>query len=360
MKIMQIVPTLSSPGGGEKFVYDLSFALAEQGHQVLLISLYAGNVFFDKKRDNNNLKIIHSKKKRGFDFKTAIELRKNIVKFSPDIIHSHLNSLVTLLLTGLLHKKNIFKLFHTIHFAPDRKDQNKLLFFLDKKIFQKKRIIPIAITKNLQAIVKKEYKLRYLVPYVYNGIDVQNYSTNISIDDRNFDFISVARLAKIKNHKIMIDAINSLKKDNYSFSLLIVGDGELRSELEDYVKYHGLEQNIFFSGAVQDVKSQLIKSKCLLIPSFSEGNPISILEAMAAGLAIIATSIGGPKDIIEDNVNGFLVDPTNLEYLVKKMSEVILNPDLLLRFSKNNKEKINKFDINESAKNYVNIFNTVN
>ena len=93
-------------------------------------------------------------------------------------------------------------------------------------------------------------------------------------------------------------------------------------------------------------------AKFLVIPSLFEGNPISILEAMAAGLGIIATNVGGPKDVVTDGENGYLVDPRSVEDLIEKMERVLTNQDLLNKFSKNNIEKVKEYDILNDAWKY--------
>ena len=118
---------------------------------------------------------------------------------------------------------------------------------------------------------------------------------------------TVGRLVPIKNHKLFLDAIK-LFRDNSSVSLqahrfYVIGDGELRKELESYARKLGLEEAVTFCGWNQDVKDIYTLLDIAVLTSLNEGTPVSLIEAMAAGAPIISTDVGGVKDLFSNCVD---------------------------------------------------------
>ena len=188
---------------------------------------------------------------------------------------------------------------------------------------------------------------------IYNGVFINKYKSEIPINKRMNNFISVASFGINKNQIMIAKAAVALKNKGYDLSLLFAGDGPQLEIVKTYVKENNAENYISFLGQIKNVNEVLAKSQCFLLPSFYEGNPISILEAMAAALAVIVTKEGGPKDIIEENTNGYLVDPHNEDDLIEKMEKILTNPKQLEAFSNNNIEKVQQYDMIMLQKNIL-------
>jgi len=110
----------------------------------------------------------------------------------------------------------------------------------------------------------------------------------------------IARLVPIKNHKMFIDGISMLKAQKLAVKVkfLVIGDGELRNELESYVKKEGLGEDIFFLGFRKDMEKIYADLDMVVLTSLNEGSPVALIEAMAAGKAVVSTDVGGVVDLI--------------------------------------------------------------
>ena len=118
-----------------------------------------------------------------------------------------------------------------------------------------------------------------------------------------------------KGVKYLIETLNIIKNKNKNIRLFIVGDGEEREYLEKLVKELTLEDYVRFIGKIPNerVLEYMVASDIFILPSLSEGFPVTFLEAMASGLPIITTNVRGLSEIIIDGENGFLVDPKSPE-----------------------------------------------
>lgn len=355
MKIIEVIPSLGVAGGGEKFVIDLSIALKKLGNEVLIIVLYKDDtVFYKKEIDEHKLSLIFLNKHPGFDYKNSRRLKEVIQSFRPDVVHTHLNSHLSMFLSTLWKKSSGIKFLHTIHNIPNVECKKPILYRIMKWMYRRNIVVPVAISKHLADETKRYYNLQYEVPFIENGIFLDVFDASKPIITRSHTFISLANFHESKNQISIVKASLNLKQKGYNFNVLFVGDGALFNKVKTYSSQHGADNFISFLGRRKDISSLLSDSKCLILPSFFEGHPISILESMASGLAIITTEIGGPKDIIEDGINGFLVDPYNIDSISNAMEYIIKNDGSdLEKFSKNNLEKSKKYDIFNVANQYL-------
>lgn len=141
-----------------------------------------------------------------------------------------------------------------------------------------------------------------------------------SIPDNYGILISVGELTKRKNHIVMIDAMKELL--DLPLVYVICGSGPWEDKLKEHVKEQGLENRVKFAGYVDEVPAMLRKADCFVFPSFQEGLPVAVMEAMAVGLPVIATRIRGITDLLEHTQGGYLVDdwePENYAVKVRRM-----------------------------------------
>jgi len=134
---------------------------------------------------------------------------------------------------------------------------------------------------------------------------------------------TVSSLYWIKNQKILIDALIELNKGN--LFLIIIGDGPIKNNLKEYAQKLGVTDKVRFTGWRNDVADMLNALDIFVLPSVSEGLPISLLEAMSIGLPCIASRVGGIKEVIKDGITGLLVSPRDLGDLTIALKQVINN-----------------------------------
>jgi glycosyltransferase involved in cell wall biosynthesis len=173
------------------------------------------------------------------------------------------------------------------------------------------------------------------VHVIYNGVETPDLSEgkldrvsfNISGDD--IVAITVASLAPHKGHKVLIDAMKIVSSDCRRLRLLIVGDGPLRNDLLSYTEELQLSSLILFAGQRTDVYSLLRLSDVFVLPSLErEGLGIALIEAMASGLPVIGTRLGGIPEVIEEGVTGLLCVPGDSIELADAMKKLISDSTL--------------------------------
>lgn len=132
--------------------------------------------------------------------------------------------------------------------------------------------------------------------------------------------VTIGELSRRKNHRLLVDMMEELK--DLDLILLIGGDGAEYARLQKQVLETGLEDRVFLPGYVQDVKQILSEADCYVFPSYQEGLPVGIMEAMAAGLPVVAADIRGVTDLIEHGQGGYLVhgfDPADFAVKIRRM-----------------------------------------
>ncbi|WP_052049891.1 glycosyltransferase family 4 protein [Leptolyngbya sp. KIOST-1] len=140
--------------------------------------------------------------------------------------------------------------------------------------------------------------------------------------------VCVGRLSGQKGHLLLLEAVRQLVEAGYRFTVTLVGDGEMRSQVEALLASYHLQDCVSITGwaASQEVKAQLLKAQALVLPSFAEGLPVVIMEALALGRPVITTSIAGIPELVETGVNGWLVVPGSVESLVEAMRAALDTP----------------------------------
>lgn len=154
--------------------------------------------------------------------------------------------------------------------------------------------------------------------------------------ERQQTIVAVGRVDENKNHRMIIRAFCRVADRFPESRLIIYGEGELRSALLEEVKKAGMEERIFLPGAVTDVPDRIEKAYAFVLASFTEGMPNTLIEAMSLGLACISTDCpcGGPKDLIEDSKNGFLVPVDDDAALAGRLEELLADPEKMNRMGR--------------------------
>tara|TARA_B100000575_G_scaffold27000_1_gene18214 strand:- start:21735 stop:22832 length:1098 start_codon:yes stop_codon:yes gene_type:complete len=179
-----------------------------------------------------------------------------------------------------------------------------------------------------------------------NCVDREHFSENENYitNPLNLKLINVGNLIEQKNHKLLIRIIKSLKDQNIEVSLEILGEGELRTELTDYIKELELEKNVTLLGFItKEAYLKTLKSADIFIlTSIFEGMPLAILEAMSVGLPIIANDCeSGPREILDNGKFGKLIEFNNEKSFVNAVNEVKEN---YLKFSNLSKKRASYYE----------------
>ena len=308
---------------------------------------------------------------------------------SADIIHFHLHTafscLPAIFLAKIVHAK---ALITTEHYITQLQYMRRRMLRFPLSIAREVKIRSLKVLKRLslkyvdRIMTVSDSNRRFLlatfgsslegkVESVPNGIEVEKY---ISTGDQKSSLLNdlqlgvnpshiitvVAGLNNQKGHEYLIRAVPQIIKQVPRALFLFVGDGHLRKRLQDLAQELGLAEHIVFTGARRDVPRILSASDLFVLPSLFEGMPLSLLEAMAAGKAIVATNVGGTVDVVVPNVTGFLVPPKDINALAEKIIQLLLDQELRNEFGRRGQERVRKyFDRKQMAQKYMEVYERI-
>ncbi len=249
----------------------------------------------------------------------AAHLRKKGVRH----LHNHIaksSCTVAMLMSELsgipysftLHGPDIF-------FAPDH-------WRLDEKVKRAKFVACISHFCRSQAMAFSNPKHWSKLHIIHCGVDPSRYEDGEDPVDTNLLF--VGRLAPVKGLPILLRALEPLKAKYPKIHLTVIGDGQGRKALEKQTRQAGLSDNVSFVGykSQSEVAEALAASDLFVLPSFAEGVPVVLMEAMAARRPVVTTQIAGIPELVTDGASGLLVPPGNPEALTAAIDKILANP----------------------------------
>jgi len=160
---------------------------------------------------------------------------------------------------------------------------------------------------------------------------------------RQSRLVTVANLVPLKAIDVLIKALSKIPRTE----LIVIGEGPERERLERLSKELGLEGYVRFTGFIsqEEVAKYLQSSSIFVLPSLTEGVPRSILEAMACGMFIIATRVGGIPDVVTEGRNGFLIEPSDVHALYEAIRRALKSPELVRSIGEENRRSVGKYDV---------------
>jgi glycosyltransferase involved in cell wall biosynthesis len=184
----------------------------------------------------------------------------------------------------------------------------------------------VAVSADIQSKVRACSRSSNLTELIYNSIEAPSSLSENPRDElfaqwdisaNAFVVTCVANLREVKGHRYLLQAVALLGQRMPRLKLLLIGTGELHKELEQLARELGVRDRVIFAGRRHDVPNCLAASDLFVLPSLSEGTPLCILEAMRAGLPVVATAVGGIPEIVETGRSAFLVPPGNPQALAE-------------------------------------------
>ena len=369
MKILQITPSLSN-AGAERFVVDISNQLSKLGHDITIISLVGEfNSFHLSKEINKKIKLIFlNKKMKGFSFKVFNLLNNFLKKNNFDIIHTHIRSLNYISLPNLINSKN--KIVHTIHSDASKESRSKLVRLYRKQLFKNKFVYPVCISEVSLDSFKKIYNLKSKM--IKNGsrkisrsqkyIFAKKNLKKFKINDETKIYVNIARISKPKNQQLLINIFKTLRKESINAILLIIGGAKTEKNKKVYEQMKkDSPSNVFFLGELDNATDYLFLSDFFCLSSLWEGMPISLIESFSAGCIPICTPAGGIKNMIFNNINGFISkDFTYDSYINKIRKSLMLDKANVKQMKINSLTSFKKiYSIKNCALNYEKYFDEI-
>lgn len=333
--------TKSNFGGAQRYVFDMAVGAKNAGHEVTV--LCGGNGPLVEKLQKENIRVI-SLPDLGRDvsiikdFKSFLFVIQTLKKENPDVFHTNSSKMGALgnfagRITGI--KKIIF----TGHGWAFNENRN----WLEKLIINEGVWYTILLSHKTICVSEKTKEDVSWMPFIKNKLHIIYNGLNkfdlVERTDETFTVGTIAELHKIKGLDILLTAWSKFIK-NYNAKLIIIGGGEERENLQNMANNLGISDSVIFKGFVDNARSLLSTFDIFVLPSRSEAMPYAPLEAGLAGLPVIATSVGGIPEIIENNVSGILVEKENPEALLSALIKLFENQDLGKKLGENLKTKV--------------------
>ena len=179
-----------------------------------------------------------------------------------------------------------------------------------------------------------------MIKVIPNGVNTIQFKPSLSEKSSETTLIYVGRLIPTKGVNILIKAFHQVLEKGISANLHIAGDGPEKEKLLLLAHELGITSCTHFHGSVKNVAPLLQKSDVFVLPSSVEGLPNALLEAMSCGLAVITTRVGGNAEIIEDGINGLLIEPDNPKQLTNTLMKVLKDQNLVEKLGLNARKTI--------------------
>lgn len=332
-KIIFMLPNLNA-GGAERVVSILSSKLCEYGYEVSICVFDKKNIAYSINEKVKIIQVPSKITKSNFLNKiyTYIAIKKLFTSNKNAIVIPFHGKCLKFALS--CRKGTKIRVVACERNDPYSLYKNEKQKNLMKKLFSEADYC-VFQTHDAQKFYK-DYNVKYSI--IKNPIMEPSLKWQGNIDKRRI--ITICRLTKQKNLQMAIDAMEIIRKDfGMNFNFDIYGQGELKTELIEYVKLKKLEKNVNFQGITQNVTKELINSSVFILTSDFEGLSNSMLEALSVGMPVICTDcpIGGAREVIRNNENGMLVSVGDANELANKIKMVLLDKDFAFYIASNAK-----------------------
>ncbi|MBN1147694.1 MAG: glycosyltransferase family 4 protein [Anaerolineales bacterium] len=370
MRIMAIIyefPPLG--GGGGSAARDICQGLAKRGHEIHVLTAHMKDLPRQENSPGVSVFRIPSGRKEpyraglstmaGFVAAGLVAGLSHVRKWRPDIIHVHF-AVPSGPVAWALSKLSKAPYVLTAHLGdvprgvPEKTDKwFRWIYPFTPKIWRDASRV-IAVSEHTRQLALQNYPVNIQV--IPNGVNLEQLNPGEIRAGAPPRIIFAGRFMPQKNPLQLVQTLASLKQ--LDWECIMLGDGALRDQVAQQVKELGLEERFSLPGWVspEEVIQWLGRSDILFMPSLSEGLPVVGVQALAMGLALVASRVGGFVDLVDDGKNGYLVAPEKPDGYQRALVELLSAPDRLQSFRERSREKAACFDIDHVVASYERLF----
>jgi glycosyltransferase involved in cell wall biosynthesis len=355
MRIVQLVETLVI-GGLERIAVDLARAQKRAGHSPMLYCMFMGGPLADEARAAG-IPVTEFHKEPGFSVKMIFMLARQLRRDAADVVHTHN--------PGVHHYGAVSAWMAGVPAVVNTRHGPTTSFGRAYQERYSRAVMPLTD----RVVFVCEDSRRYLVEkrglpsrksaVIINGIELRAFLENpaapMSAAPR-VRFGAVGRMVPVKAHSILIDAFAQLRGKLPDAELRIVGGGPLEGELKEQTRKAGLNGHIRIEGFIQHIADVLQELDIFVMSSTSEGLPLVILEAMAAGLPVVSTRIGGVPEVAPEGDVSVLCAPGNASELAEAMYKAATACDLARMGKRAREMAIAKFSLDQMWRSYEAVY----
>ena len=362
LRVLQVVPSLQA-GGAERMAMHLALGLNSSRFHSEVVSLSDRlGTELELKAEARGATVWYLGKHPGFDARTYWRLHRVLRRFRPDVVHAHLNALLYVMPLALVRRTPA--VIYTAHNFPELLIHPRLRGFY--RACFRHGAVPVSIIANLTPALCQEFRVSDM-PLIRNGIPVEEFRQARQSRDAwrrragfgpdDFLFVCAARLSEQKNHQLLLRAFAARPELRERSHLLLAGDGELRRDLQTLASDLNISAQVHFLGVRADVPELLAASDAFVLSSTQEANPLCVLEAMAAGLPVAATSVGGVPGLVTSSVHGLLTEPGQVDPLAQAMCKLLSDAEFRRQCGARAAERaLEEFDVSAMARAYEDLY----
>ena len=359
-------------GGGGRAAYDICKEFATRGHDVMVLTAHMGGLPLEEFKEGIRLIRIPSLRTESFraSFFTMLAYvltglwagLRLIRLYRPDIIHTHF-AVPSGALAWALSVLSGLPYVLTAHLGdvpggvPEKTGQwFRWLEPFTRPIWKRAKKVA-AVSEFTRQLALQHYSVN--VQVIPNGVDVKRLALSEVIVNQPPQIIFAGRFVHQKNPIAIVDILSQLKDLDWQCTML--GDGPMLEDVKQEIEKAGMNERFSLPGWVtpEEVLANFSNSDILFMPSFSEGLPVVGVQALAKGLAIVASRIGGFLDLVDENRNGYLIEVRDNRAFAEKLRMIISDPPLLLQLRETSLKKSQDFDIQKIADQYQTIFQEI-
>lgn len=330
MKILFVLTRADELGGAQVYVRDLALALHADGYDVVVAAGHAGD--FAALLEARGIRFVALKNlerpiRPTRDIAAVVELRRVIRAEQPALVslHSSKAGLIGRVAALAVGVPVVFTA-HGWAFTEGVSERRRKMYQVIERAAAPlaKRIITVSDYDRRLALSHKVGDAQRLVR-VRNAVPDYDGDAAAGTHSEEIRFVMVARFAAPKNQTRLLHALASIGCRGWRLEL--IGDGETRADCQQLAEKLGISEQVVFTGEVQDVPARLERSDVFVLISDWEGLPFSIIEAMRAGLPVVASDVGGIGELINDGSNGFLVPRDGEAFLTDRLQTLLQSPE---------------------------------
>jgi len=338
MRLALIISSLQT-GGAERVLSELANVWVSKGYEVSLITL-AGSDNQSIYPLDPRIHLIHLNQMAGDSVplllrlktigKRILKLRKALKSIRADVIISFIDVMnVTTLLASRMLKIPVIVTERT---HPSYHQLPKFYQFLRRLTYPWADKVISQTSSASDYFSRLPKRQKGIIPNAVKKPVVQKNETDILKPVHHI--VSVGRLCPYKGFQILIQAFSEILPHNPNLNLTIYGDGVMRASLEMLIQELKLTEHVFLPGTIQDIETALYNSDLFVFPSFYEGFPNALCEAMAVGLPVIASNCSGSVEIVRDGIDGRLFGVGDVHQLTRLLQELIEDSSQRVKLSK--------------------------
>ncbi len=292
------------------------------------------------------------------------ELGRMLRRHRVELIHAHLpDAIVVAAIAGRLTGTPVIGTYQGLGIFPRHRPRHDPRNVLRRSLYHLAGRLSkwtIAVSPSVRNLLCGELgfspETTVLIP---NSIDTERFAgvlappalaRELGLRDRQRVVACVGRFVVNKGQRVLIEAMAEVVKRWPEAILVLVGDGPARNDLTDLTNHLGLQGHVRFAGTRSDVPEILALAEVFVLPSFYEGVPLSVLEAMAAAKPVVATRVPGNMEVIEDESQGVLVPSGDAPAMAQAIERLLSEPERALEMGKRGQALVRqKYDLRDSA-----------